>query len=149
MSFDKTRAAGVLASEVARLYSAELQRQLAPLGLTSAQFLVLSEIGGRDGLTQRDLTERLGVEQATMANTLNRMQRDGLIERRPHPEDGRAQIVMATAPARELVAAAGAIAKQVNDQVLAALPSAERELFLSMLMRMVTGLRDNDGGTGN
>lgn len=149
MSFDKIRAAGVLASEVARLYSAELQRQLAPLGLTSAQFLVLSEIGGRDGLTQRDLTERLGVEQATMANTLNRMQRDGLIERRPHPEDGRAQIVMATAPARELVTAAGTIAKQVNDQVLAALPSAERELFLSMLMRMVTGLRDNDGGTGN
>ncbi len=59
MTFDKTRSAGVLASELARLYSAELQRRLAPLGLSAAQFLVLSELWGEDGQTQRALTGRL------------------------------------------------------------------------------------------
>jgi len=47
-----------------------------------AQFLALSELWGDDGLTQRELAERLGVEQATMANTLARMERDRLVERR-------------------------------------------------------------------
>ncbi len=102
MNFDRTRAAGVLAAELARLYGAELQRRLVPLGLSAAQFLVLSELWAEDGQTQRQLTARLGVEQATMANTLARMERDRLIERMPHPDDRRAQIVALSDAARTL-----------------------------------------------
>ena len=46
------------------------------------QFAVLLELWAGDGLTQKELVERLDVEQATMANTLARMVRDGLVERR-------------------------------------------------------------------
>lgn len=142
MSFDKTRAAGVLAGELARLYSAELQRRLAPLSLSAAQFLVLSELWSEDGQTQRALTGRLGVEQATMANTLARMERDHLIARTPHPDDRRSQLVVLTEAARQLEALAVAAAVEVNEAVLQGLPPAERELFLSMLGRVVSGMRD-------
>ncbi|MCY0094987.1 MarR family winged helix-turn-helix transcriptional regulator [Hoeflea ulvae] len=141
MTFDKNRSAGVLASELARLYSAELQRRLAPLGLSAAQFLVLSELWTEDGLTQRALTLRIGVEQATMANTLARMERDNLVARKPHPDDRRSQLVMLTDAARALEASATAAAGEVNETVLNCLPAAERELFLSMLARMVGGMR--------
>lgn len=142
MIFDKTRSAGVLAVEMARLYSAELQHRLAPLGLQPAQFLVLSELWGQDGLTQRALTERLGVEQATMANTLGRMERDHLVERRPHPDDKRSQLVFLTSRARDLEVTAVAAASEVNQSVLEGLPLAERELFLSMLGRIVASMRE-------
>ncbi len=141
MTFDKNRSAGVLASELARLYSAELQRRLAPLGLSAAQFLVLSELWAEDGLTQRALTLRLGVEQATMANTLTRMERDSLVARKLHPDDRRSQLVMLTEAARALEASAVTAAREVNETVLHCLPAAERELFLSMLGRMVAGMR--------
>lgn len=145
MTFDKTRSAGALASELARLYGADLQRVLAPLGLSPAQFLVLSELWGEDGQTQRVLTGRLGVEQATMANTLSRMERDHLVTRRPHPEDRRSQLILLTDAARALEATAVAAAVAVNQAVLDGLPPAERELFLSMLGRVVSGMRGRDG----
>ncbi|MDZ7602897.1 MAG: MarR family transcriptional regulator [Hoeflea sp.] len=144
MSFDRTRSAGVLASELARIYGAELQRRLAPLGLSPAQFLVLSELCTDDGQTQRALALRLGVEQATMANTLARMERDLLVARTPHPDDRRSQIMVLTAAARALEPAAVAAAVEVNEAVLEGLPRAERELFLSMLGRVVSGMRDRD-----
>ncbi|MBU4529489.1 MAG: MarR family transcriptional regulator [Hoeflea sp.] len=142
MTFDKTRSAGVLAGELARLYGAELQARLAPLGLQPAQFLVLSELWVEDGQTQRALTGRLGVEQATMANTLARMERDHLVTRAPHPDDRRSQLVWLTDAARELEAAAVAAVVDVNQGVLEGLPAAERELFLSMLGRVVSAMRD-------
>lgn len=146
MDFDKARSAGVMASEMARLYSAELQRRLAPLGLSAAQFLVLSELANESVLTQRALAEKLGVEQATMANTLARMERDHLVLRKPHPDDRRAQLISLTDAAREIQDAAVSAAVKVNQSVLDGLPPAERELFLSMLGRVVSGMRDRDGG---
>jgi len=144
MTFDKSRSAGVLANEMARLYGAGLQTRLAPLGLSPAQFLVLSELWSEDGLTQRDLTGRLGVEQATMANTLARMHRDHLVERKPHPDDRRSQLVCLTNAARQLEVSATAAVVQVNEIVLEGLPLAERELFLSMLGRIVSAMRDRE-----
>lgn len=141
MSFDKTRSAGVLTGEIARLHAAELQRALAPLGLSRAQFVVLCELWLTDGMTQRELTDRLGLEQATMANTLARMQRDGLITRRPNPEDGRSQQIWLTGSATEIREPASRAALEADNLVAAGLPPAERELFLSMLARVAANLR--------
>lgn len=142
MSFDRTRSAGALASDIARLYAAGLQQALAPLGLAPAQFLALTELWEQDGLTQRELAKRLAVEQATMANTLARMQRDGLVDRRAHPDDGRSQQVWLTQQASGLRVEAVKAAAKASDRVTASLPAAERELFLSMLSRVAAGLRD-------
>ncbi|MDF1609006.1 MarR family transcriptional regulator [Hoeflea sp. YIM 152468] len=141
MTFDKSRSAGVLASDIARLYTAALQNRLQPLKLSPAQFLALNELWMDDGLTQSDLTLRLGVEQATMANTLSRMQRDGLIERRPHPEDRRSQQVWLSHHAQTLQAPATLAAVTANDLVLKGLPEAERALFVSMMGRVAAALR--------
>jgi len=88
--FDRTRSAGYLANHMARLFAQRLHERIRPLGLAPAQFMTLLELWTADGLTQSDLVERLDVEQATMANTLGRMERDGLIERRADERDARA-----------------------------------------------------------
>ena len=141
MEFDRNRSAGILASEIARLYAAALQGALQPLGLSRAQYLALSELWLEDGLTQRLLAERVGVEQATMANTLARMERDGLIERKPNPDDGRSQQIWLTQAAHRLQAPATNVAAKANELVAEGLPVAERELFFSMLARVIANLR--------
>lgn len=143
MMYDKTRSAGVLAGEIARLYAAALQRTLMPLGLSRAQFVVLGELWLTDGLTQKELASRLSLEQATMANTLARMERDDLVTRKPHPDDGRSQQIWLTGTAKELQAPATRAAIEADSLVAAGLPAAERELFLSMLGRVAANLRGN------
>lgn len=143
MMYDKTRSAGVLAGEIARLYAAALQRTLMPLGLSRAQFVVLGELWLTDGMTQKELASRLSLEQATMANTLARMERDDLVTRKPHPDDGRSQQIWLTGTAKELQAPATRAAIEADSLVAAGLPAAERELFLSMLGRVAANLRGN------
>ena len=102
MGFDKNQSAGYLINHLARIFAQALAREIKPLGLAPGQFMVLLELWREDGLTQRDLVGRLDVEQATLANTLSRMERDGLVRRVPHPTDGRAQVIRLTERARRL-----------------------------------------------
>ena len=80
--------------------------------------MVLLELWREEGLTQRDLVARLDVEQATLANTLARMERDGLVRRKPHPVDGRAQSIHLTDRARRLEAPATKAADGINQRLL-------------------------------
>ncbi|MCB1411087.1 MAG: MarR family transcriptional regulator [Rhodobacteraceae bacterium] len=141
MGFDKTASAGFLANHMARLFAAGLQRRVAPLGLAPAQFMVLLELWQDDGLTQRDLVERLDVEQATMANTLARMDRDGLITRRPSETDRRARVVEITPKARAMREAAIAAAKAQNEAALAGLTGAERDELLRLMRKVIGAMK--------
>lgn len=140
MTSFKTSSAGYLANHVARLFARELAEAVRPLGLAPAQFMVLLELWREEGLTQKDLVGRLDVEQATMAATLARMERDGLIERRPDQADARARRIQLTARARTLQEPALAAAKGVNARALAGFSDEEREEFLSGLRRIVGAL---------
>ena len=141
MAFEKTESAGYLANHLARLFAQGLQKRIKPLGLATAQFMTLLELWNEDGLTQRQLVERLDVEQATMANTLARMERDNLIRRRPHPQDARAQQVWLTPGARSLRGPATAAAALQNQTALAALSEEEREIFLDLMRRVILSMR--------
>lgn len=140
MSDFKQSSAGYLANHMARLFANRLHRRIRPLGLSPARFPVLLELWEQDGLTQSQLVQRLGVEQATMANTLARMERDGLVERRPSTTDRRARLVYLTDKARGLQADAVAAAQAENRQALSALSEAEQAQFLDLMRRVIAAM---------
>ncbi|MCR9136363.1 MAG: MarR family transcriptional regulator [Alphaproteobacteria bacterium] len=131
--------AGYLINHTARLCFKGLHEQIAPLGLAPAQFMTLLELWREDGLTQKELVERLDVEQATMANTIARMERDGLIERRPHPDDRRARSIYATEKAKALEVDAIKAAMRVNEDMLAPLTVEEQKKFIQLMQRVIAG----------
>ena len=137
MSFSKSDSAGYLANHMARLFAAGLQKRIAPLGLAPAQFMVLLELWQQDGQTQSELTGKLDVEQATMANTLRRMERDSLIDRRPSEQDRRARLVCLTHKARILQRDATTAAQEQNKAALAPLSEAEQRALLDMMQRVI------------
>jgi len=142
MRFDKTKSAGYLANHMARLFANGLHQRIAPLGIAPAQFMALLELWGeKDGLTQRVLVERLDVEQATMANTLNRMQRDGLIVKKPHPSDKRAQLICLTKKATDLKPDAIAAAAAQNKLALSGLSEEEHRQFLALMGRVIKSMQ--------
>jgi len=140
--FDKRESAGYLANHMARLFAQALARKIGPLGLSPGQFPVLLELWQNDGLSQRQLVERLDVEQATMANTLTRMERDGLVTRRRDPRDKRVLANFLTPKAKKLRAPAITAAFQVNQQAYSGLSAADCDKFIALTKNIIASLRD-------
>jgi len=141
MKFARHDSAGYLANLLARLLAQALASEIAPLGLAPAQFTVLVELWREPGLTQRQLVERLDIEQGTMTATLARMERDGLILRRPHKDDGRARSIRLTAKAESALPKAIEAAMAVNSLALAPLSAGERRVLLTLMQRVIDGFR--------
>jgi DNA-binding MarR family transcriptional regulator len=144
MAFDRQKSAGYLVNYLARLFARALYRRIAPHGVTRGQFPVLLVLWEREGATQAGLAERLAVEQPTMANTLKRMERDGLIERVPDPNDRRQALINLTPRGRGLEEALTASAREANAAALAGLSPEERTQFLALARRVVASL-EQDG----
>ena len=143
MSFEKTRSAGYLANHMARLFAIRLTTEIEALRLAPAQFAALLQLWERDGRTQADLMEALDIEQATLANTLSRMERDGLIKRTPHPDDKRAKLIWLTDHARDLEGDAKRRASDVNKRALSSLSDQERDQFLDVMTKVIGNLKDD------
>jgi DNA-binding MarR family transcriptional regulator len=141
MNFEKDQSAGYVVNHMARLFAAALTERIKPLGLSTGQFPILLQLWREEGLTQKQLVERLDLEQATIANTLIRMERDGLIQRKPHPQDGRAQCIHLTRKARALETPAVEAAGAVNAIALGNLPPATRKAFLRTMEQVIEALQ--------
>ncbi len=137
----KTQSAGYVANHMARLFEKGLHRRIEPLGLAPAQFMALLALWDEDGITQQNLRLHLDVEQATMANTLKRMERDGLITRRAHKSDKRARLVYLTDKARELQGGALSAARAQNEIALGGLSAGERAQLVSLMLRVIRQMK--------
>ena len=142
MRFDKTQSAGYLANHMARLFAQALHERIAPLGIVPGQFPALLALWERDGVTQKELVARLDIEQATMANTLTRMERDGLIRRTRHPSDARAQQIWLTPKSKDIRDRAYSAANEVNGLALAGLNESERAAFVDYMTRIIAAMQE-------
>jgi DNA-binding MarR family transcriptional regulator len=140
MTFQRDTSPGYLVNLMARLFARQLDAGLKPLGLALGAFPALLHLWEKDGLTQKDLVDLLGIEQPTMAATLSRMERDGLITRSRDADDGRVQRVWLTEKARSLQGPATAEAAAVNERAMAPLPDAEKQAFLAAVTRIIAAL---------
>ena len=112
MSFDQRDTIGFRAAQISRMIANRLREALAPLGVQPAQAAALIEIGAAEGLTQKDLVERLDVEQPGVARTLNGLEAEGWIRR--EAKAGRAQGLYLTDKARAIVPEAARRTAEIN-----------------------------------
>jgi DNA-binding MarR family transcriptional regulator len=133
-AYRREQSAGYMTNWTARLFQRALERRLKGGG--SGSMPVFFALLNEGPLSQSALARWAAVEQPTMANTLNRMERDGLIVRKPDPEDGRSAIVSLTRPGRQLALESMKVAMEVNALGLSALKPAEREIYLDMVQRI-------------
>lgn len=133
MDYKLTDSATYLTSLLARAFSRSLQEKAAVLGFSPGQFPVLCALWDEDGLTQRQILDRLTIEQATLANTLQRMERDGLIRRQVHPSDRRATQNFLTERGREIQGEAVAAALAADAELFKGFRRFEKELLLEYM----------------
>jgi len=83
-------------------FSRALRMELAKADVSFGQFVHLERLWEQDGLTQKELSARVGVETASSTTILAELERLGFVTRERSAEDGRAIVVRLTARGRGL-----------------------------------------------
>jgi DNA-binding MarR family transcriptional regulator len=119
--------------------SRAFQDALTPLGLDPRQFGVLNLVANSEGISQRGMTEPLGIPASRLVAVVDELEEQGLVERRRNPEDRRAYALYLTANGRTTLDRARQVAMENEQRFCAPLEPAEREQLLDFLRRLAAG----------
>lgn len=147
MNPDDDEYIGYVISDMARLIRTVFDRRVRNIGLTRAQWLVLTRLYRRPGASQTELAEMLEIDRASAGRMIDRMEKNGWVERRADIEDRRINRLYLTGEARKAHKAMWAIAEATVDDALAPLSAAEREQFTRLAARVKGRLQSLAGAT--
>lgn len=122
-----------------RLLRTWADARLADQGIGAQALALLLWLDGWDGLTQTELARRQRVEAPTVCRMIDRLERDGLVERRPDPGDRRATRVHLTGPGRALASRGGVVVALLERDAFACLDERERRELARLLGRVMDG----------
>lgn len=126
---------------VARLVGQAIAAELAPHGLSPGQLPALLALNEQDGRTQTELARAAGVEQPTMALTLRRMERAGLISRVIDESNRRRQLIYLTDRAREVQDVVQPLRHRIDQIALERLSAQEQDELQRLLTVMTETLQ--------
>lgn len=136
---------GYQVNHLARLLAKALHERIATHGVVPGQFAQLLALYEQDGRSQHELCERVRIDQSTMAHTLRRMERDGLIRRTTDPVDRRRALITLTERARGLENDLVEAAQEVNAAATRGFTDEEVAVYLGLVARLIDNLEaDNE-----
>lgn len=129
------------------LYQLELKRRrllqpyFAELGLASGQPRILNCLFTHpDGLTQRELAERCGLDTTSLSRALDKLEEVGLVSRAPHEESRRANLIGLTTAGEEKARAVASRFSNMDEVLCWGLSDGELEGLLKGLERLEENL---------
>lgn len=134
-----------LAGRLQHVVKEELERRLAPYGISVRQYTALSVLGSKQGLSNAQLARRCLVSPQSMNEVVASLERKGLVDRAPHPRHGRVLQTDLTARGRAVLADCDAATLELQELMLSELDAAQRE---SLLSGIKSCLRMLGGGVG-
>lgn len=112
------------------------RKLLAGHGLSVAQFDVLSHLADVDGLSQTELARRLLVTKGNVGGLIDRLERDGLVERQHDPGDRRSYCLHLTEAGRQAFEAAAPELEALLAEQFGTLSDEEQRELLRLLARL-------------
>ena len=124
---------GFSVSSTARVLGSALSRALAPYGVAPAQWTILLHLWSEEGINQRELGRRIGIEEATVTRTVDRLVRDRLIQRRVSKDDKRRYELYLTPKGHALRETLVPVVQSLNKQLTANLSSKDYQELIRLL----------------
>ena len=124
----------------ARAGRTALSARLSAMGLYPGQDAVLLALGADDGLSLRDLAERLTVRPPTITKTVARLTTQDLVEKRASATDARQSHAFLTAKGQALVEEVRETQRAVERNALRGLSEKERKTLRKLLQRVERNL---------
>jgi MarR family transcriptional regulator, organic hydroperoxide resistance regulator len=123
-----------------RAFTRALQARIAPHGVSIGMWYFLRVLWQEDGISQRELSQRVGMMEPTTATALTNMERKGIVRRVRNGTDRRIVNVFLTDRGRSLRDRLLPLAAEVNRVALRAVSREELESFRAVLAKLRAGL---------
>jgi DNA-binding MarR family transcriptional regulator len=131
---------GFIVREVYRAFARSLQARIAREGVSIGMWFVLRMLWEEDGLSQRELGTRIGLNAPTMVTALNGMERAGFVKRVPHATDRRKINIFLTKRGQELKDTLWPAATEILDMALKGISREQTRVLARHLKKMLANL---------
>lgn len=142
---DPGNSIGYLTRIAFRSFSRALELRTAPHGVSSGQWRFLRVLWREEGLTQRELSRRVGMREPTTVIALKSLERSGFVVRRKSDEDRRKVHVFLTPQARALQPVLLPAVAEVNTIALRGLSEPEIAVLRKALGQVARNLAEDVG----
>lgn len=127
---------GWLTADNARLLRTVFARRVREVGLTRAQWLALTRINRRPGMSQSELAEMMEIEKAPAGRIVDRLEEKSWIERRAEPSDRRINRIYLTEQGARIHAAIAPLADATIRDAVAGLTRAEQARLVALMSKV-------------
>jgi DNA-binding MarR family transcriptional regulator len=129
-----------LLHDVARLLRVDADKRARCHGMTRAQWGILIWLGRQPGISQKELSELLEVEPITVARLIDRLEKRGMVERRPDPRDRRIWRLHLRRPAHAVLGEIEAQRAEMTRMVSDGIDNETLDTMIGALLRMKSTL---------
>ena len=133
---DIEKSVGFLLSKAYQRACALFKEEFDSYDLTPQQFGLLAFLWIEDGLSQAELSARSQIDRTTMGGIIDRLEKEGIVERANHPDDRRAFQVFLTARGKSLEDELCLVANRVLEKVNAPLSDEEQATLIRLLEKI-------------
>jgi DNA-binding MarR family transcriptional regulator len=138
--FPPHASSGYLVRDTHRAFQRLLERRIAAFGVTRGQWYFLRVLWITDGLSQRELSARVGMMEPTTVIALRSMEKSGLIRRVRGDDDRRKVLVFLTAKAKRLRGELLGVARTITDEAEEGIAPRDLAAFRRIVARMTENL---------
>ena len=142
---DPAASPGYIVRETHLAFAKALRARLQPYGMTPGQYFFLRALWIEEGLSQRELSRRVGTTEPTTASALRLLEKKGLVRRVRNRDDRRTINIFLTAEGRGLKDELLTHAIEINQAAAAGLPQADIDRALELLRKMGENLESEEG----
>jgi DNA-binding MarR family transcriptional regulator len=132
-----------LLNMICRAQRGKMSEALTEIGLYAGQEMFLWHLWRQDGLTQSQMVERMCVQPPTVSKMLDRLEKVGLVERRPDSEDSRISRVYLTEQGHRSQRAVRDVWTDLEQRIAAGLNVEERIVLRRLLLQVHENLTRN------
>jgi len=133
---DIEKSVGFLLAKAYQRACALYKEEFDSYDLTPQQFGVLAFLWIEDGLSQAELSARSQIDRTTVGGIIDRLEKEGLVERANDPDDRRAFKVMLSEKGKAMEDELCAIANSVLEKVIAPLTAVEHATLVRLLEKI-------------
>jgi DNA-binding MarR family transcriptional regulator len=131
---------GFTLSQLGFATSSRFGQLVGTLGLEPRHFALLRAVRTSDGLSQQAVAERLQIPPSTMVSLVDHLEREGLLQRRPHSTDRRTRQLHLTGRGGQVLDRAIQLGAEWEEQICTGLSSADRDELLGLLRRVAANI---------
>ncbi|MDO4776145.1 MAG: MarR family transcriptional regulator [Cardiobacteriaceae bacterium] len=127
---------GFLMHDATRLMNRYYDRRVRAYGITRTQWTLLTYLSRYEGVSQTKLAEYMDLAPMTLTRQIDKLEEDGLLDRRQDPQDRRTNLIYLTEKSQPLMTHMHDIAVEAKEAALKNFSEEERRLLRDYLWRV-------------